>query len=203
MVFQILSAAVLCGGVVALFWWGLRSAASRIEGQYSTLSRELGLELTVPEAKLYGFVRPEPSLYGTFKGHEVSVSAPGVGLQKTRQSETVLKIGINKQPLVAQIVSAGMFARLQQRGSSGLRRISREGDTVDIRASEARNRDLLIAAPFHAWLSEDLPASKASVYIGEISLAYVHPGLLSNVQIRTQIATAAEQLTNLAIQLDE
>ena len=73
------------------------------------------LELTAPDGVLFGFVRPEPFLHGNYRQREVSISAPGKGLQNTRQTETVLKLSVADKGLRLQM-KLGLVERHEPAG---------------------------------------------------------------------------------------
>ena len=103
--------------VVATYWIALKNSSEKIGRQFQILSERLELQLDQPMPKMGGFLRPEPSLYGTYRGREMSISVPGKGLQNTRQIETLLKIGITDKNISAQLTATGPLGGLRQRDS--------------------------------------------------------------------------------------
>ena len=67
--------------VVAVYWIVLKCAAEKIATQYQFLAERFGLELNQSAVKMRGFIRSEPSVFGTYRGREMSISVPGQGLQ--------------------------------------------------------------------------------------------------------------------------
>ena len=137
---QILLAVALVVGIAVLFWYLLKVSAERIAVRYRHLAEGFQLELTQPEAKMAGFVRPEPFVHGMYRGREMSISAPGKGLQNTRQSETVLKLSLADKTLQLQVAEAGVLGGMRQR-DSGQKDRWKSGDrdfdaALDVRTSD-------------------------------------------------------------------
>lgn len=188
--------------VIALFWIILRSSSAKIEAQYRQLAEELELELEIPAPKMAGFVRNEPAAYGTYRGREVSVSAPGKGLQNTRQIETVLKIEFRDKTLSAQFATAGLMGRLGHR-DSGKKARWQSGDAtfdaaVDVRSDDGERLKAILSPESRSWLAQCLKKHKAKVYVGGGVIAYAELGLIANDAIRERFEAATEFLCDLA-----
>jgi hypothetical protein len=188
--------------VLALFWILLKKSAAIIREHYQQLAERLGLELTIPPAKLGGFMRPEPSIYGSYRSRELSISVPGKGLQNTRQVETVLKIGMLNKTLRAQMTAAGALSRLSQRDSGGQARW-KSGDeafdrAVDLRTDQAAIWQSLLDPERRTWLADTLKRSKATLYVGGGTLAYARLGLIGSEAIRREFEGVIEFLCDLA-----
>lgn len=188
--------------VAAIFWLVLRSSAAKIAAQYRQLAEHLGLELTQPPAKMAGFVRPEASLHGHYRGRELSISAPGKGLQNTRQVETVLKVEVRGLQLNAQFTATGPLAGMRQRDSGGLPRW-KSGDeafdgAVDVRTDRGEALGDLLSDEDRTWLASTLRRSKATLYLGKDKLVYARLGLVANETIRSEFEATAEFLCDLA-----
>ena len=108
--------------VVAIYWIILKNSAAKIASNYQQLAKHFDLELQRPAPKMAGLIRPEPSVYGNYRNREVSISVPGKGLQGTRQVESVLKVGVHKDDLRAQLTATGLLAGMSQRDSGGQKR---------------------------------------------------------------------------------
>ncbi|MBL6829379.1 MAG: hypothetical protein ISQ74_05775 [Puniceicoccaceae bacterium] len=189
--------------VVALVYWiVLKSSAEKIATQYQLLAEHFGLELNQSAVKMRGFIRPEPSVFGTYRGREISISVPGKGLQNTRQIESVLKLELKGSQLSAQLTTAGPLGGLRQRDSRGQARW-KSGDerfdhTVDIRTDQGGALAALLTEERRIWLSDTLKKSKATLYIGGGNLAYARLGLIANEATRKDYEAAAEFLCDLA-----
>ena len=123
--------------VAVVYWVVLKSSAEKIATQYQLLAARFELALNQSAAKMKGFIRPEPSVYGSYRGREMSISVPGKGLQNTRQIESVLKLELKGSLLSAQLTTNGPLGSLRQRDSRGQARW-KSGDerfdqTVDVR----------------------------------------------------------------------
>lgn len=188
--------------VVAVFWMVLRNSSQKIEAQFQILSERLELELNQPTPKMGGFFRPEPSLYGTYRQREMSISVPGKGIQNTRQIETLLKIGISDKNISAQLTAAGPLGGLRQR-DSGKKARWESGDenfdkAVDVRTNHGDRLEGLLGKEQRVWLADTLKRSKATLYIGGGNLAYARLGLIGNDHTRQDFEAAAEFLCDLA-----
>jgi hypothetical protein len=192
--------------VGASFWLILRKSAEKIAAQYVLLAERFTLQIDLPKAQMAGFMRPEPSVYGSYRGREMSISAPGKGLQNTRQVETVLKVKVRNNSLRAQLTTAGPLGGLRQRDSGGQGKW-KSGDpgfdaAVDIRTNQGDALTALLDEPSRAWLASTLKKSKATLYIGGGNLAYARLGLIANEVIREDFEAATEFLCDLAETLE-
>ena len=188
--------------VVATYWIALKNSSEKIGRQFQILSERLELQLDQPMPKMGGFLRPEPSLYGTYRGREMSISVPGKGLQNTRQIETLLKIGITDKNISAQLTATGPLGGLRQR-DSGKQARWKSGDekfdnAVDVRTNHGEILCSLLGKERRKWLADTLKRSKATLYIGGGNLAYARLGLIGNESTRQDFEAAAEFLCDLA-----
>ena len=63
-----------------VFWLILNFSSEKITKQYRALAARFGLELEQLPPKMRGFIRPDPTVYGTYREREISFSAPGRGM---------------------------------------------------------------------------------------------------------------------------
>jgi hypothetical protein len=188
--------------VVSVFWIILRSSSTKIEAQYRRLANDMELELESPKPRLAGFIRNEPSVYGTYRGRELSISVPGKGLQNTRQIETVLKIELRDKTLSAQFAASGLMGRLGQRDSAKKARWQ-SGDAafdadVDVRSDAGDRLNNLLTEANLRWLANAIKKHKAKIYIGSGVIAYAELGLIGNETIRKRFEAATEFFCDLA-----
>ena len=188
--------------VALVYWIVLKSSAEKIATQYQLLAARFELALNQSAAKMRGFIRPEPSVYGIYRGREMSISVPGKGLQNTRQIESVLKLELKGSQLSAQLTTAGPLGGLRQRDSRAQARW-KSGDerfdqTVDVRTDHGGALASLLTAERRMWLTSNLKRSKATLYIGGDNLAYAKIGLIANEATRKDFEAAAEFLCDLA-----
>ena len=200
--FEIIFIIVLIIAVALVYWIVLKSSAEKIATQYQLLAARFELALNQSAAKMRGFIRPEPSVYGSYRGREMSISVPGKGLQNTRQIESVLKLELKGSQLSAQLTAAGLLGGLRQRESAGQRRW-KSGDerfdqTVDVRTDHGGALTALLTEERRMWLTSNLKRSKATLYIGSDNLAYAKIGLIADETIRKDFEEAAEFLCDLA-----
>ena len=189
-------------GVLSFYWIILRSSSKKIFDQYKKLAETFEIELNQPSSKLKGFIRPEPSVYGQYRGREISISVPGKGLQNTRQVESVLKLGHANNSIRAQLTATGPLGALRQR-DSGKQSRWKSGDevfdsAVDVRTNQGDKLSVLFSAEQRAWLAETLNQSKATLYMGGGMLAYAKLGLISNESARKEFESVANFLCDLA-----
>lgn len=189
-------------GVAALYWMILRNSSEKIAFQYATLAEKLGLELNQPKPTLGGFIRPEPSLYGTYQDRELSISVPGKGLQNTRQIETLLKLELKDKTFSAQLTGTGLLGGFRQRDSKGMARW-KSGDeafdaAVDLRTNDAELCARTIGADFLKSVTDLLKAGKGSIYIGGGVLTYAELGLIANDSVRERFESVLALFIRLA-----
>ena len=204
---EIVFVSALTVAVAAIFWLILRSASEKIIAQYRHLSETLKLEITIPSSKMLGFVRNEPSLYGSYRGRELSLSVPGKGLQNTRQVETVLKVGVDNTELKAQLTATGPLAGMRQRDSGGQARW-KSGDAqfdsaVDVRSNQGEALTQLLTTERRTWLADMLKRSKATLYIGGGTLTFAKLGLIGNDTARQEFEAALEFLCDFAESVEQ
>ena len=188
--------------VAVVYWVVLKSSAEKIATQYQLLAARFELALNQSAAKMKGFIRPEPSVYGSYRGREMSISVPGRGLQNTRQIESVLKLELKGSLLSAQLTAAGPLSGLRQRGSHSQARW-KSGDehfdsAIDVRTDHGGALTALLTEERRMWLTSNLKRSKATLYIGGDNLAYAKIGLIADETTRKDFEEAAEFLCDLA-----
>ena len=188
--------------VAAVYWVVLKNSAEKIATQYHLLAERFGLELNQSVVKMKGFIRSEPSVFGSYRGREMSISVPGKGLQNTRQIESVLKLELKASQLNAQLTASGPLSGLRQRDSGGQARW-KSGDerfdhTIDVRTDQGGALAALLTEEHRIWLADTLKKSKATLYIGGGNLAYAKLGLIANGATRKDFEAATEFLCDLA-----
>ena len=188
--------------VALVYWIVLKSSAEKIATQYQLLAARFELALNQSAAKMRGFIRPEPSVYGSYRGREMSISVPGRGLQNTRQIESVLKLELKGSLLSAQLTAAGPLSGLRQRGSHSQARWKRGDEhfdsAIDVRTDHGGALTALLTEERRMWLTSNLKRSKATLYIGGDNLAYAKIGLIADETTRKDFEEAAEFLCDLA-----
>jgi hypothetical protein len=199
---EIIFIIVLIIAVALVYWIVLKSSAEKIVTQYQLLAARFELALNQSAAKMRGFIRPEPSVYGSYRGREMSISVPGKGLQNTRQIESVLKLELKGSLLSAQLTAAGPLSGLRQRGSHSQARW-KSGDehfdsAIDVRTDHGGALAALLTEERRMWLTSNLKKSKATLYIGGDNLAYAKIGLIADETTRKDFEEAAEFLCDLA-----
>ena len=149
--------------VAAVYWLVLKSSAEKIATQYKLLAERFGIDFNQSAVKMKGFIRSEPSVYGSYRGREMSISVPGKGLQNTRQIESVLKLELKGSQLNSQLTAAGPLGGLRQRDSGGKARW-KSGDerfdsAIDVRTDQAGALAALLTEKRRVWLSSTLKKS--------------------------------------------
>jgi hypothetical protein len=188
--------------VAAIYWIILKTSAERIAEQYQAIAKKFELELDQPSAKMLGFMRPEPSVFGSYHGREISISAPGKGLQNTRQVESLLKIELKNSQFSAQLTATGLLGGLKQRDSGGQARWKSGDasfdDAIDTRTNQGETLTALLTAERRAYLADHLKKTKATLYIGSGNLAYAKMGLIADEKTRLTFESAIEFLCEFA-----
>ncbi len=193
---------VLVAAIIVLYWTILKSSSAKIHHQYSLLAGSYGLELNAPEPVMAGFVRPEPSLYGQHKDRELSISAPGKGLQNTRQIETVLKLELKARHVFAEFSPGGIFAGFRKADKHSLVPWS-SGDAEFDSAIKAQTNsaDLLnraLTPELRQSMVRLLKSAKGSLYLGNGVLAYAELGLISSEATRERFEQMIAFMNDLA-----
>lgn len=192
----------LVAAIAAIYWLVLQRSATRIDAQYQRLAEQFDLDLNQTPPTMGGFLRPEPSVYGQYRGREISISVPGKGLQNTRQVETVLKIEVCGLGLNAQLTATGPLSGMRQRDSGGLPRW-KSGDApfdreIDVRTDQGEALGELLGDEQRAWLIPTLRRSKGTLYMGKDKLVYARLGLVATDATRRELEEAVEFLCDLA-----
>ncbi len=164
------------------------------------------LELTVPDPVMGGFIRPEPFVHGSYRGRELAISAPGKGLQNSRQSETMVKLQVAESPLTMQMTSTGLLGKMQQR-DSGQKNRWLSGDTafdaaVDVRTNDGVRLAMILGDAQQRALLSLMQNSKATIYLGKGVLSMVEIGLIADDATRERFEQATELLCDLAEALE-
>ena len=192
----------LIGLVLSLFWIILKSSSIKIQAQYTQLAGKLGIELHTPPPKLGGFIRSEPLVFGIYRGREISFSAPGKGLQNTRQIETVLKIELRNRVLNVQFAPTGIMGSLGQRDSGELA-LWKSGDitfdaAIDVRSNQNNRLKSLLRPNMLQFLVQSLKKQSARLYIGNGVIAYTEIGLIADDSTRERFERSVEILCDFA-----
>ena len=192
----------LIGIVLSLFWIILKSSSTKIQAQYTQLAGKLGIKLETPPPKLGGFIRSEPVACGIYRGREISFSAPGKGLQNTRQIETVLKIELRNRFLNAQFAPTGIMGSLGQRDSGKLS-LWKSGDkafdtAIDIRSDQSDRLRPLLTPGILRFLMQSLKKRNARLYIGNGVIAFTEIGLIADEAARLRFEQSTEILCDFA-----
>jgi len=194
---------MLVAAIVALYWFMVQQAAAKITAQYHKLAERFTLEMTEAQAQLAGFIRPEPFVHGDYRGRELSISVPGKGLQNTRQTETVLKVAVRTRgDFSLQMTASGMLGRLRQR-DSGQKKRWLSGDpefdrAIDVRTSDGVRLAMHLDRSSQQALAALLQGSRATIYLGQGTLAYAELGLIAGEAQRARFEQAVEVLCDCA-----
>ena len=199
---EIAFAVMLLVGLVVLFWMIVRSSSQKITKQYAKLAARFELELTECPPKMLGLIRPEPFVHGHFRGREMSISAPGSGLQKSRQIETQLKVELGDKRLGCQMTSAGVFGSMRQRDSRAKERWT-SGDAdfdtaVDLRTNNPSIVARVLTPDRRERLCQLLKVSKAMIYVHNGIMIYSTLGLIANDADAERFIEAAELFYEIA-----
>ena len=198
-----LTIVALVVALMALFWCLVKGASTKITAQYYKLAEHLTLEVTEAPPQLAGFIRPEPFVHGEYRGRELSISVPSKGIQNTRQTETVIKLALkNLDYFTLQMTTSGMLGNLRQRGSKQKKRWL-SGDTnfdqlVDVRTSDGVRLAMHLDKTGQQAIASLLQGTRATIYLGQGTLAYTELGLIAKEQQRERFERAVEILCDFA-----
>ena len=181
----------------------VKSASSKITFQYYKLAEHFSLDVTEGQSQLAGFIRSEPFVHGDYRGRELSISAPSKGIQNTRQTETVIKIALkNVDGFTVQMTTSGMLGSLRQRGSKQKKRwLSgnvKFDQAVDVRTSDGVRLAMHLDETGQRAITSLLDGTRATVYLGQGTLAYTELGLIAGDHQRERYERAVEILCDFA-----
>ena len=203
MIMTSLTVIALVVALFSLFWCLVKSASSKITFQYYKLAEHFSLDVTEGQSQLAGFIRPEPFVHGDYRGRELSISAPSKGIQNTRQTETVIKIALKYvDGFTVQMTTSGMLGSLRQRGSKQKKRwLSgnvKFDQAVDVRTSDGVRLAMLLDEIGQRAIISLLDGTRATVYLGQGTLAYAELGLIARDHQRERYERAVEILCDFA-----
>jgi hypothetical protein len=203
MVIEVAFIVTLMVGLAVFFWIIVRNVSRKISGQYEKLAYYCKIEMTQPEPRLLGFLRPEPFVHGLYNGREMSISVASKGLQNTRQIETVLKVKVDEKAFNWQMTTTGLFGGLRQRDSGTKERWS-SGDSafdtsIDIRTNDGERLRRILPEKRRNEILRILKKSKASIYLRDGVLSFTEFGLIANDETRERF----EEITDFFCLLAE
>jgi hypothetical protein len=166
------------------------------------MAQQLKLSLTEPEAQLGGFIRSEPFVHGDYRRREMSISAPGKGLQNTRQIETILKVEVDEASFTWQMTATGLLGGFRQRDSGSKTRWL-SGDSVfdsvvDVRTNDEARFSRIFHADRRAQVAHALRGSKGTITLREGVLSFAEFGLIADDTKRENFLALTELLCDLA-----
>ncbi len=188
---------------LAIFWITLKFSSEKITSQHRLLAERFGLDLNQPPPKMAGFYRFDPTAYGHYRGREVSFSAPGKGFKGTRHIESLLKLGLRDHRIKAQMAPGGPLGKFSI-GKSGKGLTKWEsGDSnfdqkVHVKTSNPAIFERVLTDDRRTRLANHLKQSKATIYIGDGTIAYARLGLIANDATRQLFEEAVELLCDFA-----
>ena len=188
---------------IAIYWFALKISSAKISTQHRLLGERFGLDLDQPPATMAGFMRHDPSVYGHYRDREVSFSAPGKGYKGTRHTESLLKLELKDRLIKAQIspggplgkVSMGKASQGEVRWESG---DSKFDQKVFVKTKQPAIFERVFTDDLRSRFADHLKQSKATIYVGDGTIAYAKLGLISNDATRQLFEEAVELLCDLA-----
>lgn len=129
---------LLVGGAIAAITFNLRQHG-KLVAQFRRMGEKYELELTVPEATMGGLYRRSPTLYGRYRGHELSIFPKGYGLDNTRQTDTAVRVSTRvDQKLHLTLAKRNISGKL---GQIGRLKEVKTGDAAFDEAFSLRSND--------------------------------------------------------------
>ena len=188
---------------VAIYWFALKISSSKITTQHRLLAERFGLDLEQPPATMAGFVRHDPTVYGHYRDREVSFSAPGKGYKGTRHTESLLKLELKDRRIKAQISPGGPLGKLSMGKNSKGEVKWESGDSnfdqkVYVKTKQPAIFEKVLTDERRERLANHLAQSKATIYVGDGTIAYAKLGLIGDDATRQLFEEAVELFCDLA-----
>ena len=177
----------------------------KLEAQMRVLGEKFGLELTVPEATVLGLYRRNPTLYGRYRGREISIAPKGYGLDNTRQTDMAIKVA-TRAPSGLRFTMAKQKA-LAKLGQVGRLKYTPTGDTefdrlFSIRSSDPEALTAFFGRERQRVFEKDWAAGNGFLELKGSALTYLEFGLPYDDQKRVVIEHMTERVCDLAEELD-
>lgn len=191
---------VVAGPII--FWFLVRKGAMRSSEHFEALAEQFSLQLTTGEPRMFGFIRPEPFVHGTYRGREVSIAAGGRGLQGTREVETVIKIAAKTGNFRLQMTRSGRLAKMKQR-DAGKDKPFKTGlpdfdGPFDLRGNRAPETARLLTPDMRQRMLEALSGSTGTLYLRNDMGVFVEYGLITSEEQRLKAAQRLDLLIDMA-----
>lgn len=180
-------------------------SVSRLEAQMRILSERFDLELTVPPATMGGLYRRNPTLYGRYRGREMSIFPKGYGLDNTRQTDIAIRIA-TRAPAELKFTLARQKA-LDKLGQVGRLKYTPTGDSDFDRDFSLRSNNPGVIASFFGKerrrvFEQEWNRGNGFLELKDGKLTYLEFGLPYDDEKRLHIEHMAEQCCDLAEELD-
>ncbi|MEO0795613.1 MAG: hypothetical protein AAFX93_10640 [Verrucomicrobiota bacterium] len=170
--------------------------------QFRILADKFDLELTIPEATMYGLYRRNPTLYGRFKGHEISIFPKGYGLDNTRQTDIAIRVSTKAKPdFQFTLAQRNLTGRLGQLGRL------KEAQTGDQRfeakySLRSNSPDEAVALINDQWRSR-----VEGEWIGIEGFLSLHDGVITFLQVglpyQSQAREQVERMVEFCVALSD
>ena len=177
----------------------------KLETQMRILGEKFGLELTVPEATMLGMYRRNPTLYGRYRGREMSIYPKGYGLDNTRQTDMAIRVA-TRAATSARFTLAKQKA-LAKLGQVGRLKYSPTGDAdfdrlFSIRSNNPEAIAELFGRERRRTFEKEWAEGNGFLELKDGTLTYLEFGLAYDEQKRLIIEHMAERCCDLAEELD-
>ncbi|MBC2595552.1 hypothetical protein H5P28_14895 [Ruficoccus amylovorans] len=177
----------------------------KMEVQMRQLGETLGLELTVPPASMLGLYRRNPTLYGRFRGREISIFPKGYGLDNTRQTDIAIRVA-TRAPSKLRFTVARQKA-LAKLGQVGRLKYTPTGDPDFDREFSIRSNDPEKVASFFGRerqrvFETEWVEGNGFLELSDGTLTYLEFGLPYDESKRLVLEHMAVRCCDLAEELD-
>jgi len=194
---------LLALAVVAAIIFNLKQHA-KLVAQFRRLAEKFDLEITLPEATMGGLYRRNPTLYGRWRGHEMSIYPKGYGLDNTRQTDTAVRVSTRANPAFEFTLAPRNFTG--KLGQIGRLKESPTGDRAFDERFSLRSRDpaaakALFTEPLRERVAQAWPTVDAFLSLHDGYLTFLRFGLPTDDAAREQLEVMADFLADLSDEL--
>lgn len=195
---------LLVGTGIAAIIFNLRLSQKVID-QFKELGGRYNLEITIPKRSMGGLYQRNPTLYGKYKGREMSIYPRGYGMDNTRQTDIAVRL-ITKAPKDFSITFAKRNA-LAKLGQIARLKACETGDeefdkVFSLRSNNPGAAKALFADDLKKQLFASWSAESGFLVLRDRTLTYEELGLPRTDEDRKHIEVIAELCLEIADEVD-
>jgi len=185
---------------VAAISFNLRQHA-KLVAQFRQLGEKYDLELTIPEATMGGLYRRSPTLYGRYRGHELSIYPKGYGMDNTRQTETAVRISTRAdQSLHLTLAKRNFSGKLGQIGRLNEVKTGEPAfdELYSLRSNDAEQAKDIFNESHRAQLNKEWPKSDSFLTLQDGIITHLRFGLPYDDASREEIEAMVDFCVRLS-----